>query len=82
MEDAKRELFDRGDQFDFLRRAGEAPLVPLDSVSCRVFKSPLTLFIGVSRRSYWNSQSRVGAVHCVDALMMQLLGMGLEVELG
>jgi uncharacterized protein (DUF2236 family) len=37
-----------GDHFsaDFLRPAGEAALVSPDSVSWRVFKNPLSLFIG------------------------------------
>jgi uncharacterized protein (DUF2236 family) len=45
---ATRALFDLGDQSstDFLRPAGEAALVPPDSVSWRVFKNPLSLFIG------------------------------------
>jgi hypothetical protein len=43
-----RALFDFGDQSsaDFLRPAGEAALVSPDSVSWRVFKNPLSLFIG------------------------------------
>ena len=42
-----RALFDVGDQSaDFLRPAGEAALVSPDSVSWRVFKNPLSLFIG------------------------------------
>lgn len=45
---ATRALFDLGDQSsaDFLRPVGEAVLVPSDSVSWRVFKNPLSLFIG------------------------------------
>jgi uncharacterized protein (DUF2236 family) len=45
---ATRALFDLGDQpsADFLRPVGEAALVPPDSVSWRVFKNPLALFIG------------------------------------
>jgi uncharacterized protein (DUF2236 family) len=45
---ATRALFDLGDQSsaDFLRPVGEAALVPSDSVSWRVFKNPLSLFIG------------------------------------
>jgi uncharacterized protein (DUF2236 family) len=48
LEAATRALFDLGDQSsaDFLRPAGEAALVPPDSVSWRVFKNPLSLFIG------------------------------------
>jgi uncharacterized protein (DUF2236 family) len=47
LEAATRVLFDLGDQSaDFLRPAGEAALVPPDSVSWRVFKNPLSLFIG------------------------------------
>src|SRR5258708_30653938 len=48
LEAATRALFDLGDQFsaDFLRPAGEAALVSPDSVSWRVFKNPLSLFIG------------------------------------
>jgi uncharacterized protein (DUF2236 family) len=48
LEAATRALFDLGDQFpaDFLRPAGEAALVSTDSVSWRVFKNPLSLFIG------------------------------------
>jgi uncharacterized protein (DUF2236 family) len=45
---ATRALFDVGDHSstDFLRPAGEAALVSPDSVSWRVFKNPLSLFIG------------------------------------
>jgi uncharacterized protein (DUF2236 family) len=45
---ATQALFDRGDQssVDFLRPSGEAALVSPDSVSWRVFKNPLSLFIG------------------------------------
>ena len=48
LEAATRALFDLGDQFsaDFLRPAGEAALVSPDSVSWRVFKNPLSPFIG------------------------------------
>jgi uncharacterized protein (DUF2236 family) len=48
LEAATRALFDLGDQFsaDFLRPAGEGALVSPDSVSWRVFKNPLSLFIG------------------------------------
>ena len=48
MEAATRALFDLGDRYsaDFLRPAGEAALVSPDSVSWRVFKNPLSLFIG------------------------------------
>ena len=48
LEAAARALFDLGDQSsaDFLRLAGEAALVSPDSVSWRVFKNPLSLFIG------------------------------------
>jgi uncharacterized protein (DUF2236 family) len=48
LEAATRALFDLGDQssVDFLRPAGEAALVSPDSVSWRVFKNPLSLFIG------------------------------------
>jgi len=48
LEVATRALFDLGDQSstDFLRPAGEAALVSPDSVSWRVFKNPLSLFIG------------------------------------
>jgi uncharacterized protein (DUF2236 family) len=48
LETATRALFDLGDQsaFDFSRPVGEAALVPPDSVSWRVFKNPLSLFIG------------------------------------
>jgi hypothetical protein len=48
LETATRALFDLGDQssVDFLRPAGEAALVSPDSVSWRVFKNPLSLFIG------------------------------------
>jgi uncharacterized protein (DUF2236 family) len=48
LEAAARTLFDLGDQSsaDFLRPAGEAALVSPDSVSWRVFKNPLSLFIG------------------------------------
>jgi uncharacterized protein (DUF2236 family) len=48
LEAAARALFDLGDQSsaDFLRPAGEAALVSADSVSWRVFKNPLSLFIG------------------------------------
>jgi uncharacterized protein (DUF2236 family) len=45
---ATQALFDRDDQspVDFLRPRGEAALVSPDSVSWRVFKNPLSLFIG------------------------------------
>jgi uncharacterized protein (DUF2236 family) len=48
LEAATRALFDLGDQssVDFLQPTGEAALVPADSVSWRVFKNPLSLFIG------------------------------------
>jgi uncharacterized protein (DUF2236 family) len=48
VEAAARALFDLSDQSstDFLQPAGEAALVPPDSVSWRVFKNPLSLFIG------------------------------------
>jgi uncharacterized protein (DUF2236 family) len=48
LEAATRALFDLGDHYsvDFLRPAGEAALVSLDSVSWRVFKNPVSLFIG------------------------------------
>jgi uncharacterized protein (DUF2236 family) len=48
VEVATRALFNVGDQSstDFLRPAGEAALVQPDSVSWRVFKNPLSLFIG------------------------------------
>jgi uncharacterized protein (DUF2236 family) len=48
LEAATRALFDLGDQssVDFLRPAGEAALVSPDSVSWRVFKNPLSLFVG------------------------------------
>src|ERR1700739_2886119 len=48
LEAATRALFDLGDQSsaDFLRPAGEAALVSPDSISWRVFKNPLSLFIG------------------------------------
>jgi uncharacterized protein (DUF2236 family) len=48
LEAATRALFGLGDQSsaDFLRPSGEAALVSPDSVSWRVFKNPLSLFIG------------------------------------
>jgi uncharacterized protein (DUF2236 family) len=48
LEAATRALFDPGDRssIDFLRPAGEAAFVSPDSVSWRVFKNPLSLFIG------------------------------------
>jgi hypothetical protein len=48
LEAATRALLDPGDQssVDFLQPAGEAALVSADSVSWRVFKNPLSLFIG------------------------------------
>jgi uncharacterized protein (DUF2236 family) len=48
LEVAARALFGLGYQSsaDFLQPAGEAALVPADSVSWRVFKNPLSLFIG------------------------------------
>ena len=48
LEAATRTLFDLGDQSsaDFLRPVGEPALVSPDSVSWRVFKNPLSLFIG------------------------------------
>ncbi|RZA27253.1 MAG: DUF2236 domain-containing protein [Proteobacteria bacterium] len=35
-----------GLEFDFSQPRGEAPLVPVNSVSWRIFKNPVTLFIG------------------------------------
>jgi uncharacterized protein (DUF2236 family) len=48
LEAATRALFHLGDQSsaDFLQPIGEAALVSPDSVSWRVFKNPLSLFIG------------------------------------
>jgi uncharacterized protein (DUF2236 family) len=48
LEVATRVLFDLGDQSsaDFLQPAGEAVVVSPDSVSWRVFKNPISLFIG------------------------------------
>jgi uncharacterized protein (DUF2236 family) len=48
LEIAARLLLHAGDQasIDFLRPAGEAALAPADSVSWRVFKNPLALFVG------------------------------------
>jgi uncharacterized protein (DUF2236 family) len=48
LEAAARALLEPTDQFhiDFSRPAGEAALVAPDSVSWRVFKNPLSLFIG------------------------------------
>jgi hypothetical protein len=48
LEAATRAPFDLSDQFsaDFLRPAGEAALVSPESVLWRVFKNPLSLFIG------------------------------------
>ena len=47
LEVATRALFDLGDHTaDFLQPAGEAALVSPDSVSWRVFKNPLSLFVG------------------------------------
>jgi uncharacterized protein (DUF2236 family) len=48
VEIAARLLLNAGEHSsaDFLRPAGEAALVPADSVSWRVFKNPLSLFIG------------------------------------
>jgi len=48
LEVATQALFNLGDQSsaDFLRPPGEAALVSPESVSWRVFKNPLTLFIG------------------------------------
>jgi uncharacterized protein (DUF2236 family) len=48
LETATRALFDRGDRssVDFLRPAGEAALVSPQSISWRVFKNPLSLFVG------------------------------------
>jgi uncharacterized protein (DUF2236 family) len=48
LEAATRALFGLGDQssVDFSRPVGEAALVSPDSVSWRVFKNPLSLFIG------------------------------------
>jgi len=48
LETAARALFDPGTQpsADFLRPTGEAALVSPDSVSWRVFKNPLSLFVG------------------------------------
>jgi uncharacterized protein (DUF2236 family) len=48
LEAAARALLEPGDgsHIDFLRPTGEAALVSPDSVSWRVFKNPLSLFIG------------------------------------
>jgi uncharacterized protein (DUF2236 family) len=48
LEAATQALLDPGDQssVDFLRPSGEAALISPDSVSWRVFKNPLSLFIG------------------------------------
>jgi uncharacterized protein (DUF2236 family) len=48
LETAVRAMFDLGDQssVDFLRPVGEAALVSPHSISWRVFKNPLSLFIG------------------------------------
>jgi uncharacterized protein (DUF2236 family) len=48
LEAATRALFNPGDRssIEFLRPVGEAALVSSDSVSWRVFKNPLSLFIG------------------------------------
>lgn len=48
LEAVTRAVFDLGDRScaDFLRPVGEAALVSPDSVSWRVFKNPLSLFIG------------------------------------
>ena len=48
LEAATRALFDLDDQSsaDFLHPVGEAALVSPDSVSWRVFKNPISLFIG------------------------------------
>ena len=48
LEAATRSLFDLRElpSADFSRPVGEAALVPADSVSWRVFKNPLSLFIG------------------------------------
>jgi uncharacterized protein (DUF2236 family) len=48
VEIAARLLLNAGEHSsaDFLRPAGEAALVPADSVSWRVFKNPLSLFVG------------------------------------
>jgi uncharacterized protein (DUF2236 family) len=48
LETASRVLLDPGDQssVDFSRPYGEAALASADSVSWRVFKNPLSLFIG------------------------------------
>jgi uncharacterized protein (DUF2236 family) len=48
LEVATRVLFDLGDHSsaDFLQPAGEAALVSPDSVSWRVFKNPVSLFLG------------------------------------
>ena len=48
LEAAARVLLDPGDRshVDFARPVGEAALIAHDSVSWRVFKNPLSLFIG------------------------------------
>ncbi len=48
LEAATRTLLDPGDQssIDFLRPTGESALLPPDSISWRVFKNPVSLFIG------------------------------------
>src|ERR1700745_1811755 len=46
LEAAARALLEPGDRIDFSRPIGEAALISPDSVSWRVFKNPLSLFIG------------------------------------
>ena len=50
LEATTRSLFDLRElpSADFSRPVGEAALVPPDSVSWRVFKNPLSLFIGAA----------------------------------
>ena len=66
LEAATRALVDLGDQSsaDFLRPAGEAAFVSPDSVSWRVFKNPLSLFIGGAAAVIMNWQSHVCAPVC------------------
>jgi hypothetical protein len=69
LEAGTRALFDLDDQpsADFLHPVGEAALVSPDSISWRVFKNPLSLFIGGVAAVIMESRRAACAHRCVGA---------------
>ena len=63
LETMARVLLEPGDRshIDFSRPVGEAALLSPESVSWRVFKNPLSLFIGGVTAGSWSSPNRVCA---------------------